>query len=35
MEILVGIGAVVFASALVWKVLGRGKLRAYLRRRRA
>jgi len=32
MELLVAAGALVFASALVWKVLGHGKLRAYLKK---
>ena len=35
MDLVIAVGAVVFATALVWKVLGSGKLRAYLRRGRS
>jgi hypothetical protein len=34
MDLLIGVGALVFATLLVWKTLGRGKLRSYLRRTR-
>ncbi len=34
MDLLKLIAAVALASVLVWKVLGRGKLRRYLRRAR-
>jgi hypothetical protein len=34
MDLLIGLGALAFATLLVWKTLGGGKLGRYLRRAR-